>query len=173
MGGQSGIASRIWLLVGLGLVLEASYLFVVGCFTNQETGVAIEGVADNLAFFGPMIELLIGGCFLLALLAAFVISLVNGDISVLLGIILIVPSCSVGIAAVAPYFCQMVAMETVTMGITADMASEGLTVATMAYALGGMSAAMSVGLYYQMMILCTVLFSMLLQLKMFVPPRWW
>ena len=142
------LSRYMFLLIGVGAVLEFSYLAALETFRNPETGAVISSVAENLEFWGPILEFLIGAPYVLALIAAFVLSLSTQDISALVFVICLVPTLSLAICIVAPYFTTAVVMDTVSMAAAAGVAAEGASVTALAFSMGGPTAAAAVGAYY-------------------------
>lgn len=65
-----------YVLAGCGLFLLLIYLSVINFFNNSNASATI---ADNLKFWGPILETIIGILFLGALVIAFIISVREGD----------------------------------------------------------------------------------------------
>lgn len=139
---------KTMLLIGGAAVLEFSYLAALGAATNPETGAYNLAVAENLEFWGPILECLIGVPYLLALVLAFVESLSTRDISSLVLVIFLVPTLSLAISIVAPHFAMAVVVDTVTFAMGVGVAAEGASAASVAMALGGPTAAATVGAYF-------------------------
>ena len=103
---------------------------------------------------------------MLALIVAFVVSLAEHDISALVLVIALVPTLSLGISIVAPYFTTAVVMDTITMSASSVLAAEGSIATAAAFSVGGSTAAAMVGAYYgflqagfaMMVVLFTALF---------------
>lgn len=140
--------SKLMLMLGAAAVLEFSYLAVLGTFTNPETGAVNQTIAENLEFWGPILEFLIGAPYLLALVFAFVVCLAAQDISLLVLVIFLVPTLSLAISIVAPYFTMAFVMDTITLGMGTEIAMEGAAASSVAMAMAGPTASAAVGCYY-------------------------
>ena len=115
---------------------------------NPETGAVNQTIAENLEFWGPILEFLIGAPYLLALVFAFVVCLAAQDISLLVLVIFLVPTLSLAISIVAPYFTMAFVMDTITLGMGTEIAMEGAAASSVAMAMAGPTASAAVGCYY-------------------------
>ena len=120
-----------FMFAGAGLLVTLCYLGVVSFFTNTETGQILPFVQENLKFWGPILEFIIGALILIGLLIAFGKSLKQKDAFPLVVLIYIVSVCSVIVCMIAPVLIMVLVTDaSMSMGAVAAEAGMGfLTVA--------------------------------------------
>ena len=125
-----------YLLAGCGLILLLVYLSVINFFNNASATGTNETISENLEFWGPILETIIGILFMGALVIAFIKSLRERDPLHVLAVGYVIVVASFLMSILAQFFLSLMIADAM-IGTAGIMGQIGINMLWMSLGMSG------------------------------------